>query len=95
MHLGLPRLKVWRWMLDEFIASLGSQAGGFDLEDWLLAVDRSGVAFPSGDAYWPWLRGAFNAEVARRGLLTAAPVEHPEIAKLKAELAGEVTLATR
>jgi hypothetical protein len=76
MALGLRRLRVWRWMLEDLIGRLGVHAATFDLDGWLSDLDRrdSGVV-PTGKPGWEWLQAEFTAEVKRRGLAAAMPTE--------------------
>ena len=82
LQLGLKRFKVWRWMLDQFIDQLGPHADAFDLEGWLLALDKRDTAVITDG--WAFLQAAFAAEVELRGL--AAPIGG-EDARLHALLA--------
>lgn len=74
LALGLRRFKVWRWMLDDLIGRLGSHADDFDIEGWLMNLDRHDSGVLIGDP-WLWLQGEFSAEVQRRGLPIDAPVQ--------------------
>lgn len=66
LNLGLRRLKVWRWMLDDLIDTLGDHAETFDIEAWLQALDaREKNVVPD---VWPWLKNELIAEARRRGL---------------------------
>lgn len=72
LNLGLSRLKVWRWMVDDCIRLLGDHAEAFDLVGFFQELDRRetrviGVA-------WPWLREEVIAEAKRRKLPMASVV---------------------
>lgn len=68
MNLMLRRFKVWRWMVDEFVAVLGERAPAFELDAWLHELDQRDNDLVLPTQTWTWLRGEFAAEVKRRGL---------------------------
>ena len=59
-----PRLGVFRWMVDELLGMLGSDAVEFDLDAYLLRLDQSGEPLPA--KLWPWLKDRVAAEAAAR-----------------------------
>ena len=64
----MKRVKIWRWMLEDFIAQLGDRADDFDLDAWVHRVDDEEtrvLADVNWGAYW---KRAFTEEVRRRGL---------------------------
>lgn len=70
LALGLRRLKVWRWMLDDLIDTLGDHAVAFDVTAWLQALDARETRVV--ERMWPWLKDELLAEVKRRGLPVAS-----------------------
>ncbi len=72
MNLGLRRLRVWRWMLDDLIGRLGEHAETFDLDAWFSALDRRDSAVIPTDGMWALIQAEFDAEVRRRGLPIAS-----------------------
>lgn len=72
LALGLSgRFKVWRWMLDEWFERLGPHGEAFDVEAWLVDLDRSDKRLVPANTNWKWLNSCFWAEVQRRGLAVA------------------------
>lgn len=71
LSLGLQRLKIWRWMVEEFIDRLGEHADSFDLDAWIQQQDRTEQRAIGGNwgAYWST---AFDAEIRRRGIPLAS-----------------------
>lgn len=55
-----PRLSVFRWMVDDLIAMLGSEAEAFDLDAYLIQLDQSGEPLPA--SIWPWLKDRVSAD---------------------------------
>ncbi len=76
MNLGLKRLKVWRWMLEDLIDTLGAHAVAFDVEAWLLDLDAKETRVV--ESTWPWLKDELVLEVRRRGLPVAAVAKGAE-----------------
>ena len=100
-HAACGRVCVPAFLHRQFITALGGPEPIADqrLRDWyqavleaLNAVDDTAVD-PDGVAFW---RPRFRGQFVTPGKLTLnEAAEHPEIAKLKAELAAEATNATR
>lgn len=91
LNLGLRRLKVWRWMLDDLIAALGDHADAFDLEAWLQALDaREKNVVPD---VWPWLKTELIAEVRRRGLPMVETSDRKPLFTQTEQQMGEAVLA--
>ena len=64
--MGLRRLKVWPWMLDSWIQTLGPHAEAFDLELWLHDIDGRDTKVVVDS--WAYLNAEFTREVTRRKL---------------------------
>lgn len=67
---GFRRLKVWRWMIDDWTDRLGPHAASLCIIDWLHELDERDDDIPPRDP-WVWLDSEFMAEVRRRGLPVA------------------------
>lgn len=67
---GFPRLRIFRWMVDDFLATLGNR--DFDLDGWLdrLEHDTSLVIPAEREARWKWLQQAFDFELRQAGLVS-------------------------
>jgi uncharacterized protein YdaU (DUF1376 family) len=62
---GYRRLRIFRWMLDDMLATLGDHAEAFDLDKWLLTLDASPGLLPV--ELWPWLKEQVLEQAAIRG----------------------------
>lgn len=92
LSLGLRRLKVWRWMLDDCIGALGDHAEAFDIEAWLQVLDaREKNVVPE---MWPWLKNELMAEARRRGLPMVATSDRKPMFNQSTEEMGKAVLAT-
>jgi len=85
LHMGLRRLKIWRWMIEEFISRLGTYADEFDIDVWIRDRDEQETRVIQSDGWWEYWLSAFDAEVRRRGLPIVAT---PQLAKTTTRLAA-------
>lgn len=85
--MGLRRLKIWRWMIEEFIGKLGEYADDFDLEAWIRDCDDHETRVIQGD-WWDYWLPVFEAEVRRRALPVAATFSGKTTTRLAAALAN-------
>lgn len=92
LSLGLRRLKIWRWMVDEFIDRLGEHAEAFDLDAWIQQQDSTEQRVVGGNwgAYWST---AFDAEIRRRGIPLAASSDRKSMFTESAENEAKAVLA--
>ncbi len=67
------RIYLHRWQLESLIATLGPHSDDFGLDDWLEVLNAriAGQALPRDP--WKFVQGELHAEIANRGLATAAP----------------------
>lgn len=69
---GYPRLRLFRWQVDDLLASLGARE--FDLDGWLSTLEQNGhLVIPADrNERWTWLKQAFDYELRTRGLVAGA-----------------------
>lgn len=72
---GFRRLRVFRWMVDDLLRSIGG--ADFDLEKWLerLDADEKLIIPADQDERWKWLQRALDYELRQRGMLGATSTE--------------------
>jgi uncharacterized protein YdaU (DUF1376 family) len=92
LALGLRRLKIWRWMIDEFIDRLGEHAESFDLDAWIQQQDQTEQRAIGGEwgVYWTT---AFDAEVRRRGIPLASSSDRKPLFSTTVQQDSEAVLA--
>jgi hypothetical protein len=72
LAMQLRHTKIWRWMLENFMAALGDRLDAFDLDAWVRQVDEAETRIVTGE-WWDYWQAAFNAEVKKRGLPMFVP----------------------
>lgn len=91
LTLGLRRIKVWRWMLDDLIAALGEHADAFDIMAWLQVLDAKETrGIPD---VWPWLKNEMLAEARRRNVPMVETSDRKPMFSQTSKEMGEAVLA--